>query len=150
MYLRSCCPILKAVLWEGVDASPLYPIKTSVPEKKYHHPADDITANYKSPTKTWQKLEAATNPQRKEGSHLIFAGGGRPLSHVAWVMRHPDLTLYIFFIDSFVLSKKPVKQTNMCRALEKCTKKMYMTGLRNKQWCKLKMRLTLLHQFLIL
>lgn len=58
-----------------------------------------------------KKVYRFPSPTFMGDTHLIFAGGGRPLSHAAWVMGHLDLTLYIPLIHPFVLSKKPTKQT---------------------------------------
>lgn len=58
-----------------------------------------------------QSFKTSLPPSMPGSTHLIFAGGGRPLSHAAWVMGHLDLTLYVSLIHSFVLSKKPIKQT---------------------------------------
>lgn len=90
-----------------------------------------------------KKVYRFPSPTFMGDTHLIFAGGGRPLSHAAWVMGHLDLTLYIPLIHPFVLSKKPTKQT---------WRKMYAM-LPNRQnfdrldgWQKQTWHLTGLHQ----
>lgn len=73
-------------------------------------------------------------------TYLIFGGGGRPLTHAAWVMGHLNLTLHISLIHSFVLSKKPIKQRKKIQPLLFYNIKAYKLSywqdqilLRNKQ-----------------
>lgn len=77
------------------------------------------------------------------GIYLIFGGGGRPLSHAAWVTGHLDLTLNISLVHSFILSKKPVRAT-----------KESSSGLNNTEdtsvCCNNMEQLTDLHLFLSL
>lgn len=84
-----------------------------------------------------QSFKTSFPPSLPGSTHLIFAGGGRPLSHAAWVMGHLDLTLYVSLIHSFVLSKKPIKQTShknvfcmLSNGIKKCVwQDWWLTGL---------------------